>query len=321
MLISAGSAPAQTAREVRFTTNVGSFDMILNPQRNARLQPLVDNILAYIGLGSYDFSAINRAHENGAGVADDFVLQMGTFLAGPTDPNLWATVHTPIETLAPVILDANNDDRVDFTAGSNTFGTVSMALASIPNDPEEKADPNSGTSSFFVNMGDNSVLDPKNFVPFARIEDTEEIRRIMRLPQTDLTQEAGVDPGNLAFKDVPLAPDGQIVYITDVDVLSADDGFSFCGPIVSAIELMKARNAAANNAALTNPATSIAALTMAEAAAETPIASAAQLATGAASAAATSSAAITAVPEPGTIALGVLSAALTWLASRRRMAR
>ncbi len=75
-----GAAAAQT---MRFETSVGSFDMVLNPTNDPNLQPLVDNLVAYIGLGRYDHTAINRADEGGAGTADDLVLQMGGFLAFP----------------------------------------------------------------------------------------------------------------------------------------------------------------------------------------------------------------------------------------------
>ena len=80
-LLAAVIQTGATAQIMRFTTNVGSFDMRLNPTNDPNLQPLVDNIVAYIGLGRYNHSAINRAVEFGPGADDDFVLQMGGFMA------------------------------------------------------------------------------------------------------------------------------------------------------------------------------------------------------------------------------------------------
>ncbi len=228
------------AQTMRFTTNVGSFDMVLNPNNDSNLQPLVDNLVAYVGLGRYHFSAINRAADGNPGTSDDFVLQMGNFLGFPRVPELWATTHQSIEALNAVTTDSNGDGQVDFTALSNTRGTVSLALSS--------GGPNSGTSSFFVNLGDNNFLDSQGFVPFARIENMAIIDRILQLTQTDLSDDIG-QSGNLAFSDVPLDGDGEIVVITDVDVIQADANFSFTGPIASALQLQARGSAAAASSA------------------------------------------------------------------------
>ena len=52
------AAPAQV---VRFETTIGSFDMVLNPRNETRLQGHVDNMLHYVNNHSYDSSWINRA--------------------------------------------------------------------------------------------------------------------------------------------------------------------------------------------------------------------------------------------------------------------
>jgi cyclophilin family peptidyl-prolyl cis-trans isomerase len=226
VLCIAGASGAQT---LRFETNVGSFDMVLNPSNNPNLQPLVDNILTYVGLGRYHFTAINRAADGGPGTADDFVLQMGGFLGFPTAPDLWAGNITPIDTFAGVVTDADNDGNVDFETRSNTRGTVSLAL--------QQDQPNSGTSSFFINLGNNSsILDDGGFVPFATIRNMGTINRILRLEQEDLSDEVGA-AGNLAFIDVPLTERNRIVVVLDVDVVDADPNFSFVGPIATALEL------------------------------------------------------------------------------------
>jgi peptidyl-prolyl cis-trans isomerase A (cyclophilin A) len=292
VLVGVSGASAQTVRTLRFSTNVGSFDMELNPTNDPNLQGLVNNLLAYVGTGAYDFSAINRAHENGPGTSDDFVLQMGTFLAGPTIPELWAANATPIAKYDAVVVDADGNGQVDFNARSNTRGTVSLALSN---------NPNTGTSSFFINSGDNSTLDSQGFVPFARITNMADVDRIMALTQTDLTQEAGVSTGNLAFSDVPLASTGEIVYITNVEVLQADANFSFVGPIVSVLELMKAREAAANASTAALASSSGAAVLTANGL--PPVSGNASH--------------ITAVPEPSTVAISVAGMFATFLAGRR----
>ncbi|HEX6964051.1 MAG TPA: peptidylprolyl isomerase, partial [Lacipirellula sp.] len=236
VLLTYSGAVAQTT--MRFETNVGSFDMVLNPNNDPALQPIVDNIVAYIGLGRYHFSAVNRAADGSTPSADDdFVLQMGGFMGFPPVPDLWASLHKPIEKLSDgVVVDSDGDGQVDFNAISNTRGTVSMAL--------QAGNPNSGTSSFFINLGDNNFLDDQGFVPFARIEDMATVDRIMRLTQTDLSQEVG-QSGSLAYIDVPVTDDGLMVVVNDVDVVSAAPDFSFVGPIASALQLAQRNSTAA----------------------------------------------------------------------------
>ena len=276
------------AQTMRFTTNVGSFDMELNPNNDANLQPLVDNIVAYIGLGKYHFSAVNRAADGEAGTADDFVLQMGGFMGFPSTPDLWASLHTPIEKLNDgVVVDGNGDGAVDFNAISNTRGTISLALQS--------GQPNSGTSSFFINLGDNNFLDSQGFVPFARISDMTTIDKIMQLSQQDLSSQAG-QSGSLAYTDVPITADNRIVVVKSIQVIDAAEDFSFVGPIMNHLKLVAANEAAAAAAALTAPTAVIA--DPAAAAAAAP--------------------AVSAVPEPSTVALGALGLLGALLAARRK---
>ena len=276
------------AQTMRFNTNVGSFDMELNPNNDANLQPLVDNIVAYIGLGKYHFSAVNRAADGNAGTADDFVLQMGGFMGFPSVPDLWAPLHTPIEKLNDgVTVDADGDGQVDFNSISNTRGTVSLALQS--------GQPNSGTSSFFINLGDNNFLDSQGFVPFARISNMNTIDKILQLSQRDLSSQAG-QSGSLAYTDVPLTEDGRIVVVKSVQVVDAAEDFSFVGPIMNHLKLVADSEASAAAAALTAPTAVIADPVAAEAAAP----------------------AVSAVPEPSTVALGALGLLGAFLAARRK---
>lgn len=268
------SGSVATAQVMRFETSAGSFDMTLNPTNDANLQPLVDNIVAYIGLGRYHYTAINRAADGGPGTADDFVLQMGGFLGFQPLPDLFAANQRSVEALSPVIVDSNNDGQVDFAAGSNQRGEVSLALSA--------AGPNSGTSSFFINLGDNSFLDSQGFVPFARIEDMTTVDRIMRLMQVD---QSGGNSNRLDLTDIPVLESGRMVLVHSVRVVQAAPDFSFTGPIASALDLQR-QNAAAT------------------AAAAAALASADQQAVGA-----TPGIGAATVPEPTTALLALLSAA------------
>ncbi len=183
------------AQTVRFDTNVGTFDLELNPTGNPNLQGHVDNMIAYVEAGRYDLTVINRA-------AEGFVMQMGGFqldtLLLPDNFSDFPSV-TPF---APVFVDADNDGTVDFDVTNllNTRGTVSLALS---------ATANTGTSSFFVNIGDNPNLDADNlrFVPFASINDMATIDLIMGLPQGVLAD------GGLGGSDIPLLDSNRLVFV------------------------------------------------------------------------------------------------------------
>ena len=239
--LSALACSAARAQTMRFETSVGNIDMVLNPTNDANLQPLVDNMVAYIGLGRYHYTAINRA-------AEDFVLQMGGFLGFQPLPNLFAGGRISVDALTPVTTDANGDGIVDFSTLSNTRGEVSLALRS--------GDPNSGTSSFFINLGNNSFLDSQGFVPFARIENMTTIDRIMQLMQSD--QSGGT--GDLSLSDIPVLDSGRMVVVQRVFVLQADPEFSFVGPVATALELASRDSAAATATAAASESIEAAAL-------------------------------------------------------------
>ncbi len=191
------------AQTVRFDTNVGTFDMELNPTGNVNLQGHVDNMLAYVNSGRYDLTVINRA-------AEDFVMQMGGFqletLVLPPNFSDFASV----ESFGEVIVDADGDGTADFdlTGLVNTRGTVSLALSGPLN---------SGSSSFFINIGDNtSVLDPQGFIPFATISDMATIDLILGVPQAVLSD------GGLAGADVPVLNSNRIVFVERAFVLETD---------------------------------------------------------------------------------------------------
>ncbi len=200
----AGSLSAQT---IRFDTNVGTFDMKLNPTGNPFLQGHVDNMLAYVEAGRYDVTVINRA-------ATNFVLQMGgfqaPFLSLPSNFNAFPSVAT----FDPVIVDQNGDRQVDFDLGDLTNNRASVTLALAPNQP------NSGTSSFFINLNDtNDFLDDSGFVPFATIENMETVNLIMALNQANLDPSSN----NLAAINIPILEDNKLVIIERAFVVNTSD--------------------------------------------------------------------------------------------------
>jgi len=195
-----------SAQVVRFETSVGEFDMVLNPTDNPLLQGYVDNFVQYVDASRFNCVVINRADEG-------FVLQMGGFLSSTLRPGMTVDSFRPVQTFDPV--DGVPAATIDGL--SNTIGTVALAL---PGDGMGGTDQDAGTSSFFVNLGDNSFLDP-DFTVFAAISDMTTIDTIMGLSQVDLTQDPdfGAGPGNLAFTDVPLQDNGRLVFIQRAFIL------------------------------------------------------------------------------------------------------
>jgi peptidyl-prolyl cis-trans isomerase A (cyclophilin A) len=205
LLVFALAAPI-SAQVVRFETTVGNFDMVLNPTNNARLQGHVDNMLAYVRDNQFNGSWINRADTG-------FVLQMGGFFTQtkrvPTTIDSTRSVHRILD---PVLGEPG------ISGLSNTVGTVSMALSGLPTGGTNQ---DSGTSSFFVNLGSNTFLDA-DFTVFAAISDIAVVNQIMALTKVDKTADPvfGAGGGNLAFSDIPVQANGQQVLIKRAFVIS-----------------------------------------------------------------------------------------------------
>jgi len=86
---------AAHAQTVRFETNVGSFNLELNPTHEPLLQGNVDNLLQYVTSGQYDNTVINRADAG-------FVLQMGVFQSPGAKPSATISGFVPIVGFPPV---------------------------------------------------------------------------------------------------------------------------------------------------------------------------------------------------------------------------
>ncbi len=197
------------AQVVRFDTTMGNFDMVLNPTNNPQLQGYVDNFLNYVEGNNYLGSWINRADtENGT----PFVLQMGGFFSHTKRPPPTIQSTRPVATFAPV-----TGVPAQSIGLSNTVGTVALALPGGANGVNHDA----GTSSFFINLNDNSFLDP-DFTVFAEISDLTVINQIMALQIKDQTSDPsfGTDSSNLGFTSDPIQGDGFQVFIKEAFVVT-----------------------------------------------------------------------------------------------------
>jgi uncharacterized protein (TIGR03437 family) len=159
---------AGTGPTVRFSTNLGNIDVLLLPESAPRT---VENFLNYVNRGAYNNSFIHRS-------VPSFVIQGGGYRFEnnsaaeiPADP--------------PVV----NEFRIP-----NTRGTIAMAKLGD--------NPNSATSQWFFNLGDNrSNLDNQNggFTVFGRVANTASQSVIDRIAATPV-------PGgfNSPFDALPL---------------------------------------------------------------------------------------------------------------------
>ena len=125
----ATSAVAQNAPKVKFATTAGDFVVEVYPDKAPKT---VENFLQYVKDKHYDGTVFHRVIEN-------FMVQGGGF-----DAN-----YMQKKTRAPVV----HEGREALAKGGqkNETGTLAMARTN---------DPNSATAQFFINVKDNSFLDP-----------------------------------------------------------------------------------------------------------------------------------------------------------------
>ncbi|WP_218932066.1 peptidylprolyl isomerase [Adhaeretor mobilis] len=127
---------------MRFDTVEGAFDLELFDDQ---VPVTVNNFLGYVNTQRYDGSVVHRNSDTSDPVLRDFVIQGGGFfLNDPTPPS--DTIS-----FANVVTDPPIDDEPGggVTGPSNVRGTIAMA----------KSGTDTVTSQWFINQGDNSILD------------------------------------------------------------------------------------------------------------------------------------------------------------------
>jgi peptidyl-prolyl cis-trans isomerase A (cyclophilin A) len=177
-VIGASAWAANPRVEVR--TSQGTIVIELYPEKAPRS---VENFLRYAKDKFYDGTVFHR-------VIDGFMIQGGGF-----DEKMQQK-----PTREPVPNEADNGLK-------NDAGTVAMA---------RRADPQSATSQFFINLGDNAALnypgrDGSGYAVFGKVtEGMDVVQKIARVPTGDF----GMRP---VYKNVPVQP----VVIRSVKVLRA----------------------------------------------------------------------------------------------------
>lgn len=128
LFTAANLALAQAAPKVKFATSAGDFVVEVYPDKAPKT---VENFLQYVKDKHYDGTLFHR-------VINNFMIQGGGFDAG----------YQQKPTRAPVL----HEGRQAMEKGlRNMTGTLAMARTN---------DPQSATAQFFINVKDNSFLDP-----------------------------------------------------------------------------------------------------------------------------------------------------------------
>jgi cyclophilin family peptidyl-prolyl cis-trans isomerase len=134
LFLTVSSSMAQEAQKVKFATSAGDFVVEVYPDKAPKT---VENFLQYVKEKHYNGTIFHRVIEN-------FMIQGGGF----------DSQFTQKRTRAPVV----HEGREALAQGGdkNITGTLAMARTN---------DPQSATAQFFINVKDNSFLDPSTQQP------------------------------------------------------------------------------------------------------------------------------------------------------------
>ncbi len=145
--------------KVRFETSLGNFIVELDRYR-AKLT--VDNFLGYVIRGQYNKTLIHRVEEG-------YLIQAGGFM----------TNYAEIEPDKPIFNESGNGLK-------NKKSTIAMA--------KQLGDAHSATSQFFLNLNDNSNLDPGKkwgYAVFGQVIAGYEVLEAIALVEVGYSPELG----------------------------------------------------------------------------------------------------------------------------------
>ncbi len=128
------AATAQPAPQVKFSTSAGDFVVEVYPDKAPKT---VDNFLQYVKDKHYDGTIFHR-------VIESFMIQGGGFTAS----------YVEKKGRPPVAHEGR--EALEKGGPRNVVGTLAMARTN---------DPHSATAQFFINVKDNSFLDPTLIPP------------------------------------------------------------------------------------------------------------------------------------------------------------
>ena len=129
LALASGHSMAQAAPQVRFSTSAGDFVIEVYPDKAPKT---VENFLRYVADKHYDGIIFHR-------VINNFMIQAGGY----------DTKYQERRTRPPIMHEGR--EALEKGGPHNVAGTVAMART---------GDPHSASAQFFINVADNSRLDP-----------------------------------------------------------------------------------------------------------------------------------------------------------------
>ena len=136
------AAPCLAGTVLRFHTVMGNFDVQLF---DAQMPRTVTNFLHYVSTNKFDGTVVHRNSDTADPILRDFVIQGGGFTLHDPVPPATSITYSSVVTIAPIA----DEPGGGVTGISNLRGTIAMA----------KSGPNTVTSQWFINQGNNSTLD------------------------------------------------------------------------------------------------------------------------------------------------------------------
>jgi len=151
--------PNNYSPKVRIETSMGNVIVELNRHR-AKIT--VDNFLGYVTRGQYDKTLIHRVEEG-------YLIQGGGFM----------TNYTDVEPDTPIFNESGNGLK-------NKEGTIAMA--------KQLNDAHSATNQFFINLNDNTNLDPGSswgYAVFGEVVEGYDVLEKMAQVEVGFSNELG----------------------------------------------------------------------------------------------------------------------------------